>query len=281
MRHISIFGAGHLTSSLLKGLGKITDQPISLYNRSLDKAKDLITQYPNLKIVSNHLDLTINSSYIFIIVPPSAILELDESFIKEINSKDSIIVSCANYLTIDKLNSRYPKTKIIRLLPNILWQIKQGVSIYSSNTLLTLSDIEEFIRLLSPVTSFIQANNETVFDKLGKLTSCGPGIFSYLIDLLFTSFEINTDNEKKEVLKTLAGTIDYAVTLEKEFTEIISEVSNKGGLTESGIAAMKNLLPASFDEISLTMDKRLSDKRKGLTTIVTAANIGIVNSGAG
>jgi pyrroline-5-carboxylate reductase len=262
MRRISIFGAGHLATSLIKGLGTITDQPISLYSRNPEKANNLVPLYSHLKVVQQCTDLTGYSSIIFILIPPSAVLELDQAFIKEINERDSVIVSCANYLTIEKLSRQYPGTKIIRLLPNILWGIKEGVSIYSSNSVVTISDVEEFTNILSPISMLIQATNDEDFRKIGNLTSCGPGIFSYLIDQLCLAFNITDPVQKQGVLKTLSGTIAYSSFTEKEFTEIISEVSNKGGLTESGIAAMKKKLPLLLNEISHEMDLRFQEKTK-------------------
>lgn len=267
MHHISIYGAGHLASSLLKGLRDITEHPIVLYNRNPARAVELISLYPNLKIASNYLELVEYSSFVFIIIPPAAITQLDPVFIDKIISTNSVIVSCANYLTIDNLSSLYSNTKIIRLLPNILWQIKQGVSIYSSNPVITKKDINDFLEILSPITTLIKADNETDFDKFGKLTSCGPGLFSNLLDQLFVSFNINSEEQKKVILKTLTATIEYSLTTRKNLKDVIIEVANKDGLTESGINSMNAFLPDNFSAISLAMDKKLSDKKSSLKPI--------------
>ena len=263
MRRISIYGAGHLTKSFLVGLNQTCfDRPIKMYNRTFDKVFELKNNYSKIIQVNNVVELVNDGSFVFLIIPPSAIIELDTNFTASIFKSNSLIVSCANYLNIDKLNMLFPQSKIVRLLPNINWQILQGTTIYAANSNVTKDDLSELFDILKPITRLYKANSDADFDTLGKLTSCGPGLFSKLIDQITISFGIPNDEQKQAIYQTLAGTMNYLIDSKKSPIEVISEVANNGGLTESGIIAANKNLSDCFDYISKSMDNRLIERKQ-------------------
>lgn len=263
MRQISIYGAGHLTKSLIVGLSQtLVDRPIRIYNRTSDKVSELRDNYSTIIQVNNVVELANDSSFVFLIIPPSAIVELDTKFTDLILKSNSILVSCANYLSIDNLDKYFPQKKIIRLLPNINWQILQGTTIYTANSNVTKDDLSELFDILKPITRLYKANSDSDFDTMGKLTSCGPGLFSKFIDQITNSFGISSEEQKQAIYQTLAGTMNYLIDSKKPPIEVISEVANKGGLTESGIIAANKNLSDCFDFISKSMDKRLLERKQ-------------------
>jgi len=263
MRQISIYGAGHLTQSLLIGLRQsYPDRLIKVYNRTANKVEELRAIHPLVSSANESKDLCSNSSFVFLIIPPTVIIDLDADFVSAFSKSDSIFVSCANNVSIDLLSKVYPTTKIVRLLPNINWQINQGTTIYQANSNVSTNDLTELLDLLSPITTLVEANSDLDFDKLGKLTSCGPGLFSKIVDQLFISFDITDNKQKQAVFHTFKNTMSYLMDSDKSPDKVISEVANKGGLTESGIVAADETLPECFDYISLSMDKRLLEKKQ-------------------
>jgi len=152
MRQLSIYGAGHLTKSLVTGLGQIfPDKSLKVYNRTAGKVVELQTYNPRVNRVDNFNDLCSDSSFVFLIVPTSGIYALDIDFVSSILKSDSVIVSCANSVTIDKLTEVFPETKIVRLLPNINWQIKQGTTIFQTNSTVSTQSFRP-IRLFQRLT---------------------------------------------------------------------------------------------------------------------------------
>ena len=55
MRQISIYGAGHLTKSLVTGLRQILpDKSIKVYNRTADKVVELLPTFDHIHVVGVH-----------------------------------------------------------------------------------------------------------------------------------------------------------------------------------------------------------------------------------
>jgi pyrroline-5-carboxylate reductase len=263
MRQISIYGAGHLTQSLLIGLSQsYPNQLIKVYNRTANRVEELQAIHPLVSSANECKDLCRYSSFVFLIIPPSVITDLNADFVSALPKSDSVLVSCANNVSIDSLSKVYPNTKIVRLLPNINWQMNLGTTIYQANSNVSTHDLTELLDFLSPITTLVEADSDLDFDKLGKLTSCGPGLFSKIVDQLFISFDITDNKQKQAVYHTFKNTMSYLLDSEKSPDKVISEVANKGGLTESGIVAADETLPECFDYISQNMDKRLLEKKQ-------------------
>lgn len=263
MRQISIYGAGHLTKSLIKGFSQtIPDRPITVYNRTVDKVAELQAYHTKINCVNNYHELNNVSSFVFLIIPASAIIDLDETFATTLLHTDSVVVSCANYLSIERLDLLLPKTKIIRLLPNINWQINQGTTIYKANSHISNNDLFELFDILGPITKLIEADSDLDFDSLGKLTSCGPGLISKIVDQLLISFDISNANHQQADYHTIKSTMNYLIDSGKSPNKVISEVANKGGLTESGIIAAQQTLSDCFDYISNSMNERLIERKQ-------------------
>lgn len=266
--NIGIYGAGHLTRSLIKGFEFTGIQSqILLYNRTIEKATVLKSEFPQIQIVKNLYDIIEPSSFIFVIIPPTAILELPDDFSNKINDTRSILVSCANYITLDKLNEKYPKLKIIRLLPNILWQIGSGTILYSINEEIKQDEKQVFLQLVSKLGDLIEVKSERDFDRFGKIMTCGPGVFSKLISMFINELDLKSDNEKEHVIRCLLSTLNYSISSKKSFETVIEEVANKGGLTECAVDELSKQLTGKFNSVFREMDKKIVSKREQIMKI--------------
>lgn len=261
--NIGIYEAGHLTRSLIRGFefANVSNQ-ILLYNRTIAKAVALKNEFTHIQVVNNLCDIVEPNSFIFVIIPPGAILEFPDNFVTKIKSNNSILVSCANYITLDKLNVKYPKLKIIRLLSNILWQIGSGTILYSFNEEIEQNEKQFFLQLISELGDLIEIKNERDFDRFGKIMTCGPGIFSKLISMFINDLDIKSDNEKEFVIRCLLSTLNYSINSKKSFESIIEEVANKGGLTECAIDELDKQLTGVFNSVFKKMDEKIVGRRE-------------------
>jgi pyrroline-5-carboxylate reductase len=266
MYPISIFGAGHLTESLVKGLSLISRQNITVYNRTYDNIIPLRKYYPNIIPISDIENFIIRQSYVFLIIPPSAIMNPPEEFKKQLRETDSVLVSCGYFNSVDMLNKVYTDTKIIRISPNINWQIAHGVTIYSKNNLVTDDELKNFLNFISSITDLVKANTEDDFDNLGKITACGPALYMNIIENMCDSFGICNHEQRDAVYKTIAGVFEYASQTGKKPSDIIAEVANKGGITESGITAINNYLPPAFTDVKEKMIARTEMVKASLSS---------------
>ena len=262
MMNISIYGAGHLAKSLLTGLSKVSDIDISIFNRTESKINDLNEIYHNLKKKNSLDELIQERTILFCIIPANVLINLDLNFIEELKRTNSILVSCVNGLSLAGLNAKFSGLKVIRLLPNVNWQICEGVSLFEGNDEITEAELNDFYEFLSPVTKLYHVKSDEDFDRIGTLTTCSPGLFSTIINYFNEYFNIENLDEKEMFYESLRGTIDYILHSKKDPKMISYEVANKGGLTEIGIKAIQQQFPSCMEIVSTNMKRKVEERNK-------------------
>lgn len=260
MNRVSIFGSGHLTKSFLYGLNRAFDIEISIYNRTLSNAIDLKKIYHNLNVVKAPLELISENTLLFYIIPAQAILSLDWKIIEKIKKTNSIIISCANGLTLDNLFNIYKDNKVIRLLPNINWRICEGVSLFDINEKVENDDLIDFFSLLKPITTLYRVKSDEEFNSLGTLTTCSPGLLCEILDCFLYKFKLLEQDEQKLFYQSIKGTVNYILNANKSINDISLEVANKGGLTEVGIKTLQELFPACMDQVIDNMQNKINSR---------------------
>lgn len=268
MAAISIYGAGHLAESLLEGLAQATTAPISIFNRTLSKLDHLGEVYPHLVRVARPGELARDRSFILLIIPAVAILDLDEQLVQAVRMTGSVLVSCAGGLWLGKLEEKYPGIKAIRALPNINWRIRQGATPLKGNALVSEQEIQELAQFFSLVSTVQVLEREEDFAHLGILTSCGPGLIPEIVRQVCAAFGVTDQKERVLFYRTVRGTMDYMIQDDKSPEEVIREVAtSKGGLTRVGVTALAELLPDPLAALYGCMAHRGQQRRKELAKL--------------
>lgn len=270
--NISIYGAGHLTNSFMKGIAQIYNSQIKIYNRTKSKAENLIDSYDNLSVVECPEDLIDSEALVFLIIPPVEIVKLKSEFIKKMIDEKAILISCANGLSLQDLSKVYSNLKICRILPNVNWQILKGITLFKTNELIEINEKQKITNFLSAMTELSEVKDESDFDKVGKITSCGPGLFSAMFAAVQNEFNFISENEKILFQKTLTGTIEYQNLFKKSNEQVINEVANKTGLTKVGVDRIRNEVSPIIKLVSDAMDRKIEERNKHIKKEITLYN---------
>ncbi|MBL8149165.1 MAG: NAD(P)-binding domain-containing protein [Blastocatellia bacterium] len=257
MTKVAIFGTGHLAKTLLKGLNLIRNEPILLYGRSSFKANQLKQVYQNLILVKDAIELA-KAEVIFLLIPANAILTLEPSFLQEV--KHSVLIFCANSLTVEDLQQRLGVEKIVKLLPNIHWQYLKGVMLLRSSVAVS----EKEIAFLSNLGKVHKVASEQDFDHMTLFTSCLPGLIAEMLKTMSENVGILNQQQKELFLLTVLTTVESIYNSNQDFDQIIEEVANKGGLTEVGIKVLNKYLPLVFQEMVQKMNIKILDRKESL-----------------
>jgi len=268
MATVSIYGAGHLTESLLAGLAQVTTVPIPIFNRTQSKLDRLTEAYPHLARVDEPKELARERSFILLIIPAAAVLNLDEGLVQAVRATGSTLVSCAGGLWLGKLEEKYPGIKAIRALPNINWRICQGVTPLKGNGLVSEEEIEELGEFLGLVSAVEVLEREEDFAHLGILTSCGPGLIPEIAQQICVAFGVTDRQGQNAFYQTMRSTLDYMIQSQKSPKEMIQEVAtSKGGLTRAGVTALAELLPAPLTAVYDRMAQRDQQRKRELAKL--------------
>ena len=84
-------------------------------------------------------------------------------------------------------------------------------------------------------------------------TSCAPGIiaaiFQNFVEAGLKHSGLPKEIAQQMVISTLFGTAKLLLEREMSFSQMISRVATKGGITEEAVKVLNRGLPSTFDEV--------------------------------
>lgn len=264
-KKVGIIGYGSMGSMLLNGfIDSNIIKKSNLYVSTRTREKLLNLKNIGITICSSNNELVNKSDLIFICVKPLEIKDILNEIVNNLTNNKHII-SIAGSVTIENLESIY-KGKISRVLPTLISEIKEGITLVCHNSKVLSEDkriLEELLNTISTVKNI----PENEFELVSDLTSCAPGLIASIFREYVNSAMLHTSINKKEisdiVIKTLFGTAKLFYEKNFDFDNTIKRVTTKGGATEAGVQVLENKLPEVFNEmLNKTLERQKSRKQK-------------------
>lgn len=209
-KSIGFIGGGRVTRILIEALKKTENMPAKVLVSDPDSAilQTLKTNYPSI-ITSNSNSLPAECDVIFISLhPPVFIQTLKE--IKEIVKPDSIIISLAPKITIEKIQTELPQSKkIIRLIPNAPSIINKGYNPVVFSDSFIPEEKNALLKLLSIFGQSPEVKEENL-EAYAIIAAMGP---TYLWFQLFHLEELGLSFglSKEELEHTIPAMVDGAI----------------------------------------------------------------------
>lgn len=279
MSSIGFIGFGSMGSMLLKGLinkSNISPNQIIVTRKNKSKLVEIKEIWPGINITEDVTEVAKKAEIIFICVKPlefKNVLESVEPFL----FPNQHIITIAGSLMIKDIESII-NCKITKLIPTVISEIYEGISLICHNDMVTEVDAERIEKIIGCFTD-LKLANEADFNAATKFTSCGPGLYSAILDEFVEAGLRYTDSFTKEeisdmVQRTIYGTIKLMIENNMDFSDVIERVATKGGLTEEGVKVAKAELPQVFDDMLNNMAER---QKKVMNSIHNQYTKGIDN----
>src|SRR5699024_4539273 len=184
-KKIGFIGAGNMASNIIYGfVKKFQDINNSIYvsNRTNEKAKKLANEI-NINYCEDNIEIMENCNLIFLSVKPY----IYDEVLKEISpyiKKETIIVSLAAGISIDNIERYFQhSTKIIRIMPNILVSVGEGMIALSSNKNVSKEETDLVINLLNSIGK-VDKIEESMIDSATTISGCSPAFIAMFVEAL-------------------------------------------------------------------------------------------------
>src|SRR5215475_4679677 len=105
---LAIQGAGHLATALAEGFFRARMAPISLYNRTRQRATELARAFPNVKVIEDQAVFDCERCPLLLVIPGSALVEASHARMERLRASGRVVVSCVNGLPLAVLEQRFP-----------------------------------------------------------------------------------------------------------------------------------------------------------------------------
>ena len=87
---LAIHGAGHLATALVEGFFRVQMKPISVYNRTRQRATELARVFPIINVFDDQAAFDSESCPLLLVIPGRALLEASPARMERLRSRAEI-----------------------------------------------------------------------------------------------------------------------------------------------------------------------------------------------
>lgn len=265
MKKVGFIGYGSMGSMLVNGFlsfGVLTPSQVVVSTRKRGKIDILSSKWPGIKLSSNNRFVAREADIIFLCVKPLDAIPVVSEIRNDLH-KDAHVVSIAVGVTIRDIQSLFPG-KVTKVIPSLTSEVGAGISLICHNERIQTDDARNIEQLLEAISRIVVIKEED-FEAATNLTSCAPGIiasiFKHYVESSLRNSNLTEEAASHMVSATIFGTAKLLLDTNMSFSDMISMVATKGGITAEAIQVLDRNLPVIFDEIfEKTLQKNNSIK---------------------
>ena len=261
--NIGIIGYGSMGRMLYEKMSGSVADSVSFYiaNRTKEKVA-------HLREVCNVCDsngqVAEQADILFLCVRPADMKDILVE-IKERLKESVLLVSLNGSILFDQL-SQICDVKIAKVIPSVTAEVNQSQTLVCYNEKVSEADKKVLKELLFCMGTVIELPEQEM-GMGSELVSCMPGFLAAIFQELCVSAKKHTSLSEEEiarmVLHTVVGTGTMMLEKGYSFSDVITRVATKGGITEEGTKVIEVQFPKVADEMfEKTLEKRRQTTEK-------------------
>lgn len=262
---IGIIGGGNMGAAIINGIcGKY-----SVYACEQDKkrCRYLSRKYGRSGLKIRDLDTVVRESGIIILAVKPQDIDAILKDVKACITKNKLVISIAAGITIAYIQKRLgPDIKIIRTMPNLPAQIKEGMTAICKGKAVTKAGLVSACGIFDNIGKTVVVD-EKLIDAVTAVSGSGPAYVFLFVEYLNDaahSLGLNESLTKQLVMQTLKGSISV-LQQDKDAPAVLrSRVTSKGGTTQAAMDIFRRSKTGSIFKHALKAAKmrakELSDK---------------------
>ncbi len=238
---IGFIGAGNMAEAIIRGIinAKVFDKnDIFISDIDVDRLEQLKNNY-GVNAAASSCKLAETVDLIVLSVKPqnmSGVLDKIKSSIQ----KDSLVISIAAGITINKIADTLGNLAIVRVMPNTPALIGQGAAgVYANEK--AQKKIDKVLKIFAALGRAVLVENEDLINAVTAVSGSGPAYFFLMIEkMIKAAVELGLDENtaKQLVTQTAKGAAmmaEAAGETEQSIQQLRQKVTSPGGTTEAAI----------------------------------------------
>src|SRR5215467_1820490 len=194
---LAIHGAGHLTAALVEGFYRAQMEPISLYNRTRQRATELARAFPIVKVFGDQAEFDSERCPLLLVIPGRALLEVSHARMERLRASGRVVVSCVNGLPLAVLEQRFPGIRWIKAIPNVAAAVGRSVTLITQGTFVEDADVRCVEQIFEGVGRVLRARRDEELDRLAVVTACLPGILGAMLDEFAKTYQLDEQQTRE------------------------------------------------------------------------------------
>jgi len=239
---IGLIGAGNMAVALARGWG----DPVLVHDAFTPRADALVAELGG-EVLESNAELAARADVLVLCHKPAGL----ERVATEVGGAAKGVISILGGVTLAALRAAYGGTPVVRMLPSVPVEVRQGVSCHArdpnGDAGLTAQAIELFGRVGTVVTV-----DEPQIDPAMGLMSCAPAYVALIAEAQVDAgvrAGLPADVAGRLVGANLAGSAALLQARDMDTLAVRRSVTSPGGTTARGLAALEHAgLRAAFDD---------------------------------
>lgn len=237
---ICCIGTGSMGGAIIRAVCKKFDpKEIIVANRTIEKAKKFAEEN-NCNFAESNIEAVKNSKYIFIAVKPNALEELFQEIGKNI-PKDSVVISMAAGVKLEKLEHLANECRFVRIMPNVPAQIGQAMTAICCNDDIEDYELQDIKEILS-VCGKVEQVPEKLMDCVTAVSGSGPAfVFMFIEALADAAVRCGMPRSQAYTYsaQTVYGSAGMVLETKNHPGVLKDSVTSPSGTTIEGVAALE------------------------------------------
>ncbi len=238
MKQLGIIGGGAMGSALLKGIiSQGLVKPEEIYLVEVDHVKRTWFQEEyHIHGTSSLSEVTDTCQTLILAVKPNIIPGVLDELAGKVDHQ-YLVISIAAGITLNTLESKLPKARVIRVMPNTPAKIGKGVSAYALGSKTIASDDEQVTELLSCIGKVIKVP-EHLLDAVTAVSGSGPAYVFYFIEAMIDAavmIGLSRNDAVVLVRETFLGSAELLRETTEDPAKLRNEVTSPGGTTAAAL----------------------------------------------
>ncbi|MBR1722844.1 MAG: pyrroline-5-carboxylate reductase [Treponema sp.] len=178
---ISCIGTGAMGGAIMRAVCKKFDvSQIKVTDKNTEMGKKFASENGCTFVATNKEAL--KAKYIFLAVKPQFLGDVFSEIKDEIPA-DSVLISMAAGVKIEKLNSFAPKARFVRMMPNVCAQIGEAMTALTKSDSVTEDEFNAVKEILSSAVK-VEVVPEKLMDCVTAVSGSGPAFVFMFIEAL-------------------------------------------------------------------------------------------------
>lgn len=245
---IGFLGAGRMSQALIRSLidGKIVSSKDQIIASDVDEnQRKSVQSQLGVTTTKNNEEIVEKSDLLILAVKPKDVQNVLKNIRQTLNPDNHVLVSIAAGIrtgTIEEMLK--PKSRVVRVMPNVACLVNASCSVYSAGKYATNDDLSTVNKIFTSIGSCEGQIDENLLNVVTALSGSGPAYFSVMVEALADGAVkggLSRSMALTLAIKTMIGTAKILLNQQQQFhpSQLKDAVASPGGTTIYGLEMME------------------------------------------